>query len=293
MPDGADEPTPWERITATPTGSGRFNREVAAPHSTLPAYAPPVERSSCLAVVPAYNEEATVGAVIEALHRKTPQLDVLVIDDGSTDATAVRAQRAGARVLKMPFNLGIGGAVQAGFKYADEQGYDFMVQVDGDGQHDPGEIAKLFKAADGARPPDMICGSRFATATGYIAPISRRTGIHVFAFLLSRLLRQPITDPTSGFRLYNRRAIALFARDYPHDYPEVEAVLMLHHHRLTMREVPVQMLRRGGGVSSIGGSGKSFYYMVKVLLALFVGLGRRRAVPEPGEPAAVAADHGI
>ena len=121
----------------------------------------------------------------------------------------------------------------------------------------------------------MICGSRFATDTGYIAPISRRTGIHLFAFLLSRLLRQPVTDPTSGFRLYNHRAIALFARDYPHDYPEVEAVLMLHHHRLTMREVPVTMLQRGGGVSSIGGSGKSFYYMVKVLLALFVGLGRR------------------
>ena len=154
-------------------------------------------------------------------------------------------------MLRLPFNLGIGGAVQAGFKYADEHGYDYMVQVDGDGQHDPGEIAKLFAALDGPEPADMICGSRFATATGYIAPISRRTGIHVFAFLLSRLLRQPVTDPTSGFRLYNRRAIALFARDYPHDYPEVEAVLMLHHHRLTMREVPVRMFQRGGGVSSI------------------------------------------
>jgi glycosyltransferase involved in cell wall biosynthesis len=293
MPHGADEPNAWERMTATSTGSGRFNRDVAAPISTIPAYVPPTARSSCLAVVPAYNEQATVASVIEALQRKTPQLDILVIDDGSTDATAECSERAGARVLKMPFNLGIGGAVQAGFKYADENGYDFMVQVDGDGQHDPGEIAKLFKATDGEQPPDMICGSRFQTETGYIAPISRRTGIHVFAFLLSRLLRQPITDPTSGFRLYNRRAIALFARDYPHDYPEVEAVLMLHHHRLTMREVPVRMFRRGGGVSSLTGSGKSFYYMVKVLLALFVGLGRRRAVPEPGEPAAVAADHGI
>ena len=107
----------------------------------------------------------------------------------------------------------------------------------------------------------------------------RRTGIHLFSFLLSRLLRQPVTDPTSGFRLYNRRAIAVFARDYPHDYPEVEAVLMLHHHRLTMREVPVQMFTRGGGVSSITGSGKSFYYMVKVLLAIFVGLFRRNVLP--------------
>ncbi len=252
-----------------------------------------IDRMSCLAVVPAYNEAATVGTVIDALRRKAPQVDVLVVDDGSTDATAEIAERAGVQVLRMPFNLGIGGAVQAGFTYAHEQGYDYMVQVDGDGQHDPGELKKLFAAAKGPDRADMICGSRFATDTGYIAPISRRTGIHLFAFLLSRLLRQPVTDPTSGFRLYNHRAIALFARDYPHDYPEVEAVLMLHHHRLTMREVPVTMLQRGGGVSSIGGSGKSFYYMVKVLLALFVGLGRRRAVPEPGEPAAVAADHGI
>src|SRR3954454_22314878 len=146
---------------------------------------------------------------------------------------------------------------------------------------------------DGPDQADMICGSRFVTATGYIAPVSRRTGIHVFAFLLSRLLRQPVTDPPSGFRLYNRRAISVFARDYPHDYPEVEAVLMLHHNRLTMREVPVRMRPRRGGASSINGSPKSFYYMVNVLLALFVALGRRRAVPEPGEAAAVAADHGI
>jgi glycosyltransferase involved in cell wall biosynthesis len=251
------------------------------------------ECRSCLAVVPAYNEAATVGRVVSTLRRETPDIDVVVIDDGSTDATRRCAEEAGARVLRLPFNLGIGGAVQTGFKYAQDNGYDYMVQVDGDGQHDPREIRKLFSAMRSPESADMICGSRFATATGYLAPISRRTGIHVFAFLLSKLLRQPITDPTSGFRLYNRRAISVFARDYPHDYPEVEAVLMLHHHRLTMREVPVQMLPRGGGASSITGSRKSLYYMIKVLLALFVGLGRRRAVPEPGEAAAVAADHGI
>jgi len=246
-----------------------------------------------LAIVPAYNEAGAVGATVADVHAHAPGFDVVVVDDGSTDDTAVVARAAGARVLQMPFNLGVGGAVQAGFKYADEHGYDYMVQVDGDGQHDAGEIATLFDAMQSGDRADMICGTRFATETGYIAPISRRTGIHLFAFLLSRLLRQPVTDPTSGFRLYNRRAIALFARDYPHDYPEVEAVLMLHHHRLTMHEVPVRMFQRGGCVSSITGSGKSFYYMVKVLLALFVGLGRRRAVPEPGEAAAVAAEHGI
>ena len=195
-------------------------------------------------------------------------------------------------MLRLPFNLGIGGAVQTGFTYAHEHGYDYMVQVDGDGQHDPGEIATLQAAMAKSPAVDMICGSRFATDTGYIAPISRRTGIHIFAFLLSRLVGQPVTDPTSGFRLYNRRAIQLFARDYPHDYPEVEAVLMLHHHRLRMREVAVRMFQRGGGVSSIR-SGKSAYYMVKVLLALFIGLARARPVPEPGDAAPVAAEHGI
>jgi glycosyltransferase involved in cell wall biosynthesis len=280
-------------MTATPTGGGRFKRRTWPADQTMPLDTPIIDRCSCLAVVPAYNEEATVGGVVASIRRKAPQLDVLVIDDGSTDSTAERAQDAGAQILRMPFNLGIGGAVQAGFKFADEHGYDYMVQVDGDGQHDPAEVRKLFSAMEGRDRADMICGTRFSTETGYIAPISRRTGIHLFAFLLSRLLHQPVTDPTSGFRLYNRRAIALFARDYPHDYPEVEAVLMLHHHRLTMHEVPVRMFQRGGGVSSITGSGKSFYYMVKVLLALFVGLGRRRAIPQPGEAAPVAADHGI
>jgi glycosyltransferase involved in cell wall biosynthesis len=287
-------------MSATSGGSRRFKPQSAHPADRvmLPETFTEIPgarstRRDCLAVVPAYNEEATVAEVVRALHRRAPRFDVLVVDDGSTDATGALAEAAGARVLRLPFNLGIGGAVQAGFKFADEHGYRYMVQVDGDGQHDPGEISKLFAVMERPDGADMICGSRFSTTTGYIAPFSRRTGIHLFAFLLSRLLRQPVTDPTSGFRLYNRRAIALFARDYPHDYPEVEAVLMLHHHRLTMREVPVRMFQRGGGVSSLRGSGKSFYYMVKVLLALFVGLGRRRAVPEPGEAAPVAAEHGI
>jgi glycosyltransferase involved in cell wall biosynthesis len=246
----------------------------------------------CLAVVPAYNEADNVATVVATLHHEAPAFDVVVIDDGSTDDTARSAERAGARVVRLPFNLGIGGAVQTGFTYARENDYDFMVQVDGDGQHDPGEIAALQKAMAKSPGMDMICGSRFVTDTGYVAPISRRTGIHVFAFLLSRLVGQTVTDPTSGFRLYNRRAIELFANDYPHDYPEVEAVLMLHHHRLRMQEIPVRMFQRGGGVSSIR-SGKSAYYMIKVLLALFIGLARARPVPEPGDRAPVAADPGI
>ena len=237
-----------------------------------------------LAVVPALNEAATIHHVLERLREGAPSFDVLVIDDGSTDDTGDVARSLGASVLRHPFNLGIGGAVQSGFLYALENDYDFMVQVDGDGQHDPSEIAKL-QAEMATHDVDVVCGSRFLSDDHrYPAPISRRTGIHIFSFVLSRLVEGRVSDPTSGFRLYNRRAIDLFAHDYPHDYPEVEAVLMLHHHRLRMRETPVRMFERGGGASSLQGSGKSAYYMIKVMLALFVGLARRRPVPRPGDP---------
>jgi glycosyltransferase involved in cell wall biosynthesis len=248
--------------------------------------------ASYLAVVPAYNEAATVGRVVRSIRRHAPDFDVVVVDDGSTDATGPIAEDAGARVLRHPFNLGIGGAVQTGFVYALDNGYDYMVQVDADGQHLAEEIPKLLEAMDEDPTLDMVCGSRFLSGNGYPAPISRRTGIHMFAFLLSRIMGRRVSDPTSGFRLYNRRGIALFARDYPHDYPEVEAVLMVHFHRLKMREVPVRMLRRDGGASSIS-SGKSVYYMIKVLLAIFVGLARARPVPEPGDNAPVAAAQNI
>ena len=245
-----------------------------------------------LAIIPAYNEVATVASVVEAVHERAPFCDVLVVSDGSTDDTAHCAREAGADVIELPFNLGIGGAVQAGFVYARENGYRFTVQVDGDGQHEPADIAALQQAMDGDPSIDMVCGSRFVVPGEYLAPVSRRTGIHVFAFVLSRIVGQAVTDPTSGFRLYNRRAIELFSSDYPHDYPEVEAVLMLHNQRMRMTEVPVRMFERGGGRSSIS-TGKSAYYMIKVLLAIFVGLLRRRAVPRPGEPAPVTADRGI
>jgi glycosyltransferase involved in cell wall biosynthesis len=242
--------------------------------------------------VPAYNEGTTIAGVVRGLHEHAPGFDVLVIDDGSTDSTQLVAEHEGAQVIKHPFNLGIGGAVQTGFQYARDHGYSYMVQIDGDGQHDPGQIGLLERAMQKNPRVDMVCGSRFLRGGEYPAPISRRTGIHLFAFILSRIVGQRISDPTSGFRLFNRRAIELFAADYPHDFPEVEAVLMLHFHRLEMTEVPVKMFLRGGGVSSIS-SGKSVVYMCKVLLAIFVGLARSRPVVEPGDAAPVSASGGI
>ncbi len=247
------------------------------------------KRSTYLVVVPAYNESATIADVIAALREHAPRFDTLVIDDGSTDDTYERATRAGARAVRLPFNLGIGGAVQTGFVYAREHGYDFLAQVDADGQHDAAELEQLISAmAD--ENVDMVCGSRFLTDDHrYPAPISRRTGIHIFAFVLSRLVGMRISDPTSGFRLYNRRAIELFARDYPHDYPEVEAILLMHAHRLRSCEIPVRMRPRLTGESAIS-STQSVYYMVKVLLAVFVGLFRRKPTIAPKEPQTVAVE---
>ncbi len=246
----------------------------------------------CLAIVPAYNEADSVAQVVRGLHAHAPEFDVLVIDDGSTDTTSEQAREAGAVVLRLPFNLGIGGAVQAGYVYALENDYDFAVQVDGDGQHDPGQIEVLANVFRADETVDFVYGSRFARESGYRAPLNRRLGIQIFAWLLSLITRQRVTDPTSGFRLANRRTIELFARDYPIDYPEVEAILMVHAHRLKMREVAVRMHDRGGGRSSITRY-LSVYYMVKVSLALFVGLFRSRPVVEPGDPAPVEAGHNI
>ena len=245
-----------------------------------------------LAIVPAYNEAGMVGRVVREIRRHAPDFDVVVVDDGSLDNTAAEAEAAGAAVIQHPFNLGIGGAVQSGFKYALRNGYDVAAQVDGDGQHKPAYLPELLAALKTGEEADMVCGSRFRGDPGYKVPFGRRLGNLIFSVVLTAITRQRITDPTSGFRMTTRRGITLFANDYPHDYPEVEAVLMVHAHRLESAELPVRMKARTGGSSSIG-STQSVYYMVKVLLALFVGLFRSRPVPEPGQPAPVSAEHAI
>jgi glycosyltransferase involved in cell wall biosynthesis len=232
-------------------------------------------------MVPALNEEGSVAAVVEELRAQAPGFDVLVVDDGSTDATAERARAAGAQVLSHPFNLGIGGAVQSGYRFAFLGDYDAAVQVDGDGQHDPAQISTL-EAGLKRSGADLVWGSRFLEDAGYDVPRLRRAGRVIFARVVSAITREPITDPTSGFRIANRRAIELFARDYPHDYPEVEAILMAHSHDLEISEVAVTMRQRETGRSSINMLNAG-YYMVRVLLAIFVGLFRRRPIPPPGD----------
>jgi glycosyltransferase involved in cell wall biosynthesis len=228
-------------------------------------------------MVPAFNEEGSVVDVIETLNREVPEFDVVVIDDGSNDATAARARDAGATVISHPFNLGIGGAVQSGYRYAYLSGYDVAIQVDGDGQHNPTQIRKI---EEGQRTSgaDLVWGSRFLEQAGYDVPILRRAGRRIFSGIVSLITRKRVTDPTSGFRIANRRAIELFARDYPHDYPEVEAILMAHSHDLTISEVAVAMRQRQTGRSSINLINAG-YYMVRVLLAIFIGLFRRSPVP--------------
>ena len=249
-----------------------------------------------LAIVPAYNEAGAIASTVGDLRENAPEFDVVVVDDGSTDDTARVARAAGAEVIQLPFNLGIGGAVQSGYLYAQEHDYDVAVQVDGDGQHDPRELAALLEHLRSTPGLNMVTGSRFHDgaddADGYRSSASRRVGIRLFGFVLSRIVGRPVTDPTSGFRMCDRRAIELFARDYPHDFPEVEAVLMLHAHSLEGDELPVRMRARTTGVSSINAS-RSALYMVKVLLAIFVGLLRQRPAVEAGDPAAVAAERGV
>jgi len=236
-----------------------------------------------LAIVPAFNEAGSIVQTVGEIHEHAGTFDVLVVDDGSTDATGALAAAAGARVVSLPFNVGIGGAMQCGYLYARDNGYAVAVRVDGDGQHDPRDIPRLLAVLDADPGIEMVTGSRFLQAGGYRSSPMRLVGIRVFAALMSVITRQRVTDATSGFRMSSRRAIELFARDYPPDYPEVEAILLLHAHRLHMREVPVAMRPRTSGRSTIARAVPA-YYMVKVLLAVLVGLLRARPELEAGEP---------
>jgi glycosyltransferase involved in cell wall biosynthesis len=251
------------------------SEQIAAPGSKQ--IDPRVVALRRIAIVPALNEEIAIAGVITEIKAADSGFEVIVVDDGSTDRTAQAAAAAGAHVVRHPYNLGIGGAVQTGLQYARDNGFDLAVQVDGDAQHDPSEIDKLLEPIVEGRA-DLVVGSRFLDERHYHPPFSRLIGIKLFAALVSLIVRQRVTDTTSGFRAVNRRGIVLFAADYPHDYPEVEATVLVFKHRLRLTEVPVRMRIRTTGMSSITFR-MSVYYMVKVTLALFVGLFRRYPTP--------------
>lgn len=231
-------------------------------------------RMKKIAIVPAYNEEKTIGAVLAEIKENCRDFDILVVNDGSTDRTAEAAGTVpGARIVNLPVNVGIGGAVQTGFLYARQHGYDLAVQVDADGQHKPAEVRHLLDPILN-NEADMVVGSRFAGKSGYRGGAGRRLGIMIFSLTNRILLGEKITDSTSGFRAYNGKAIALFSETYPDDYPEPEAVYILKRSGMRVREIPVQMAGRRAGRSSIGFF-ESVYYMIKVFLAIFVLFLRR------------------
>lgn len=222
-----------------------------------------------LVLIPAYNEQAAIGRIVRAVRDTLPQSAVVVIDDGSTDETAACAHAAGAQVVQHPFNLGIGGAVQTGLKFAQQGGYDVVLRLDGDGQHDPADIVPLLNALQ-KQDADAVFGSRFLTGNCAMEiPLSRRLGIRFFAWLVSRLTRTGATDTTSGFCALNRHAVDVLVAYMPQDYPEVESRIILHKAGLTTLELPANMVMRRTGVSSID-SWRSIYYAFKVSVAVVI-----------------------
>jgi glycosyltransferase involved in cell wall biosynthesis len=227
-----------------------------------------------LVIVPAYNEEASVKTVIGRIYEAASRLnninlEVMVINDGSRDHTSRLAREAGGKVIDLIYNLGIGGAVQTGFKYAHQNDFDIAIQIDGDGQHDPDCIPDMI-APIIKQEADMVIGSRFLNKnSGFKSTVMRRLGIKIFYWINTLIIRQKITDNTSGFRAYNKRAIAYLQQEYPADYPEPEAVVLLGRKKYKIVEIPVRMQERQGGRSSITFY-RSIYYMIKVLLAIFI-----------------------
>ena len=229
--------------------------------------------SRILVIVPAFNEEASIARVVTELRAVAASATILVIDDDSIDATMELAQNAGARVVRMPYNCGIGATIQTGLTFAMREQFDTVVRVDGDGQHDPRDVPKLLAALGDGRA-DFVLGSRYIEGDGFQASPSRRVGILWFCAMLRFACGLRVTDPTSGFWAANRRVATLLYEQYSADYPEVDSLVYLTRHRCRLEEVPVVMRARDGGHSSIEGMA-TIYYMIKVTVALLASRMRR------------------
>ncbi|HFX3995450.1 TPA: glycosyltransferase family 2 protein, partial [Streptococcus pyogenes] len=221
-----------------------------------------------LIIIPAYNESSNIVNTIRTIESDAPDFDYIIIDDCSTDNTLAICQKQGFNVISLPINLGIGGAVQTGYRYAQRCGYDVAVQVDGDGQHNPCYLEKMVEVLVQSSV-NMVIGSRFITKEGFQSSFARRIGIKYFTWLIALLTEKKITDATSGLRLIDRSLIERFANHYPDDYPEPETVVDVLVSHFKVKEIPVVMNERQGGVSSISLT-KSVYYMIKVTLAILV-----------------------
>lgn len=231
---------------------------------------PAPEPGSLLILVPAFNEEGSVGCVVREIRSVFPEVPVLVVDDCSLDATAAAARAAGARVMTLPHHLGLGGAVQAGYKLAFELGFQYVIRVDGDGQHDPAALPLIFEAlrTSGCQ---MVIGSRFLGGRSYPTGLVRGLGIRFFRLVLRPILGQPVHDPTSGFVGVTRAALEVFSRSFPLEYPEIEALVVLQRRAFRFREVPCNFRPRMTGRSTITAL-KSMFYILHVLLGVFVNV---------------------
>jgi glycosyltransferase involved in cell wall biosynthesis len=235
-------------------------------------------------LIPAYQEAQRLGGVLEALARSGAGCEVVVVDDGSRDATAEVARRAGARVLRHPFNLGYGAALQTGYKYALDRGAELLVQMDADGQHDPADVPALLAAVERGEC-DLALGSRFLDRGAYRMGWLRTLGRRLFQ-AIARLAGLRVSDPTSGFQAMNRRVLEVYARDFfPTDYPDVDVLLAASRNGLRLLEIPVRM-RPGTRASTLHGGLRTFYYVYKMLLSTWTAARRKgeALAPEARRP---------
>lgn len=221
-----------------------------------------------LIIIPAYNEALNIASLLTELKNSYTNYDLLVINDGSVDETSSICRRAGVEVLDLPINLGIGGAMQTGYRYGCLHQYDVVIQMDGDGQHDPSDLETLVEPILQGNA-DLVIGSRYIRKEGFQSSFWRRIGIRFYSYLIKQITGQKFSDPTSGYRAASKEAVAYFAESYPVDYPEPESIVALLRLQYRLMEIPVRMRKRMDGVSSINGV-KSLYYMTKVTMAILI-----------------------